>query len=66
MANKKYLLTAPGNVLIDDYTKNVNEFRGSGGEAVLVPSNWNTADLTEDIVVDKIRSELNVMYVWKD
>lgn len=66
MANKKYLLTAHGNVLIDDYSKNVSEFKGSGGKAVLVPSTWNTVDLTGDIVIDKIRRELNVMYVWKD
>jgi len=65
-ANKKYLLTAPGNILIDDYYHNTESFRSFGGKAILVPSSWNTVDLTEEMVFNVIRKELNVMYVWKD
>lgn len=37
----KHLLASPWAVLIDDNDKNVDEFRKSGGKAVLFPQPWN-------------------------
>jgi 5'(3')-deoxyribonucleotidase len=44
---RKYLMAGNG-ILVDDYHKNVESFREAGGEAILVPSNWNTVGLTFD------------------
>lgn len=54
LCNKKYLLANPDVLLIDDYIKNVDTFRVAGGRAVLVPSNWNTLDLTLEKVLSPI------------
>lgn len=50
IGGRKYLMAKPGNLLIDDYDKNVNAFREAGGHAIKVPSNWNTNPLTFEIV----------------
>jgi 5'(3')-deoxyribonucleotidase len=55
---KKYLLAKPGNVLIDDYHVNIDKFRKHGGEAILIPSNWNTLDLSFDKVWEAISNQL--------
>jgi 5'(3')-deoxyribonucleotidase len=47
---KKYLLAKPGNVLIDDYKVNTDKFFAHGGLSILIPSNWNTEDLSFDKV----------------
>lgn len=44
----KYCLASSSTILIDDYYKNINEFRGSGGTAVLFPQIWNTNHHIED------------------
>lgn len=44
---RKYLMAGNG-ILIDDYYKNVESFKRAGGEAILIPSNWNTVGLTFD------------------
>jgi len=64
MCNKKYLLTAPGNILIDDSSKNVESFKSAGGRAILVPSNWNTVNLSYADVFYKIMAEYNLSYSW--
>lgn len=38
----KFLLASRYKVLIDDNDKNINDFRNSGGTALLVPRPWNT------------------------
>lgn len=38
----KYLMAKPNALLIDDLPKNVDKFILAGGQAVCVPSNWNT------------------------
>jgi 5'(3')-deoxyribonucleotidase len=49
IGSRKYLMAGNG-ILIDDYSKNIEAFREAGGEAILVPSTWNTAGLTfEDV-----------------
>lgn len=53
--SRKYLLAGNG-LLIDDYYKNVNSFIDAGGEAVLVPSNWNTVDISYNKVLSTIMS----------
>jgi 5'(3')-deoxyribonucleotidase len=45
MGARKYLLAGNGT-LIDDYHVNVEKFRAIGGKAILIPSNWNTNELT--------------------
>jgi 5'(3')-deoxyribonucleotidase len=51
---KKHLLAGNG-LLIDDYHKFADEFTAAGGEAILVPSEWNNADVSFKMVVDKIQ-----------
>jgi len=45
IARRKYLLANPHSLLVDDAKHNVDGFRGKGGDAVLVPSDWNMEDL---------------------
>ena len=56
MGSRKYLLAGNG-LLIDDYSKNVYAFKAAGGDAILIPSNWNTLDLTfeeiQNIIINK-------------
>ena len=51
---KKHLLAGNG-LLIDDYHKFADAFTAAGGEAILVPSEWNTKDVSFKMVVDKIQ-----------
>lgn len=37
----KYILAAPGRVLIDDSTENINKFGAAGGKGILVGQKWN-------------------------
>jgi 5'(3')-deoxyribonucleotidase len=50
---RKYLMAGNG-ILIDDYAKNVQSFKDAGGEAILIPSNWNTNGLTFEVIRDTI------------
>jgi len=53
LGSRKYLFAGNG-ILIDDYYNNVNKFRAAGGEAVLIPANWNTNGLTYKRVINTI------------
>lgn len=53
MGSRKYLMAGNG-ILIDDYSENVNKFRLAGGEAILIPSNWNTNGLTFERIKNTI------------
>lgn len=53
MGARKYLLAGNG-ILIDDYSENVNKFKQAGGDAILIPSNWNTNGLTFERVKNTI------------
>lgn len=53
MGARKYLMAGNGT-LIDDYFKNVDSFRSAGGEAILVPSTWNTNGLTFERIKNTI------------
>lgn len=51
---KKHLLAGNG-ILIDDYHKYADEFTAAGGEAILVPSEWNNSNVNFKMVVNKIK-----------
>jgi 5'(3')-deoxyribonucleotidase len=53
IGSRKYLMAGNG-ILIDDYYKNIISFRDNGGEAILVPSTWNTPNLSWKQVWDAI------------
>ena len=57
LGSKKYLMAGNG-ILIDDYSRNTEKFVAHGGKAILVPSNWNTSDLTFDKVKQTILNNL--------
>lgn len=44
----KHFCAHERSVLVDDYDKNVNNFREHGGKAVLVPRPWNSMHATKD------------------
>ena len=50
IGQRKYLMAGNG-LLIDDYYANVENFRRFGGEAILVPSNWNTYPISYSDVI---------------
>jgi 5'(3')-deoxyribonucleotidase len=37
----KHWNAAPGNILLDDKSDNVYDFRKAGGDAIMVPRSWN-------------------------
>lgn len=45
---------AGNGILIDDYHKNVEAFKDAGGEAILIPSNWNAVGVTFDMIKNTI------------
>jgi 5'(3')-deoxyribonucleotidase len=53
-AHKKYLFARSDTLLIDDAKHNCDPFIENGGNAVLIPSDWNTLDLNYEIVWSKI------------
>lgn len=54
---KKYLMAGNG-ILIDDYPGNIEEFRLYGGKAILLPSNWNTSNLSFELIKNTIIQNL--------
>jgi hypothetical protein len=54
----KHLMAKPDVLLIDDLQKNVDKFIDAGGQAVCVPSNWNTLDLNFSHIWSKIEPKL--------
>lgn len=58
LGSRKYLMANPQSVLIDDYTKNTTKFINHGGHAILIPSSWNTPNLSYEIVWDVIQNGL--------
>lgn len=62
LGKRKELLARPNTVLIDDSPKNCEKFRSHGGEAIQVPSNWNTPDLSFDDVRNAIEKWRCPMY----
>jgi 5'(3')-deoxyribonucleotidase len=53
IGSRKYLMAGNG-LLIDDFQSNVEKFKIAGGEAILIPSNWNTTGLTWEKVKNTI------------
>lgn len=54
----KKLLAKPNTILIDDNTKNVDEFRQAGGQTILVPRPWNSLHLFADKSVEIVKQQL--------
>lgn len=54
---KKYLMAGNG-VLIDDWNVNCEKFIKAGGEAVNIPSNWNTNGVTFELIKNQIEKQL--------
>ena len=54
----KWLMAKPGALLIDDLPSNCKAFSDAGGQAALVPSNWNTPNLTFEEIWSKIAPNL--------
>lgn len=61
VGSRKYLMAGNG-ILIDDWEVNVEKFRSAGGEAVLVPSNWNTVGLT----IDYMKKSIGLWFNYDD
>lgn len=45
LTQHKYLMAAPGRVLIDDWDQNVEKWEKAGGRSILVPRVWNQAHM---------------------
>ena len=59
VGKKKYVMSRPGNLLVDDYAKNVRDFMTIPkvpGEAIVVPGDWNT--LPEELTFEKVWKEI--------
>jgi len=54
----KALLARPEHLLVDDYDKNVDEWRVAGGEAIMVPRPWNRLHAQAGDVLAHVDSEL--------
>jgi len=55
----KHLMARTGALLVDDLDKNCEAFTQAGGAAVLIPSNWNKADIRfEEDIWSKISPHL--------
>jgi len=48
--SRKYLMSKPGRILVDDGEHNTTQWEREGGQAILVPQPWNRAKPTEDMV----------------
>jgi 5'(3')-deoxyribonucleotidase len=46
LTGRKEVMADKDRILIDDHDKNVDSFRSTGGEAILVPRPWNSAHAT--------------------
>lgn len=62
MCNKKYLLANSNTILIDDYDKNAKAFIEAGGHAIVVPSTWNTPNLSSEVVLESIVCSSTILY----
>ena len=49
---------ANGNILIDDYDRNINEWREAGGIGILVPRAWNSA--YSKVTLDEISDDMAI------
>jgi 5'(3')-deoxyribonucleotidase len=61
LGSRKELLAGNG-ILIDDFAANTNKFEAAGGKAILIPSTWNTPDLTFDQIMNVILKNISKIY----
>lgn len=50
IGRKKWLMARPDTLLIDDNTLNCNNFSEYGGNVIQVPSNWNTDNISWELI----------------
>lgn len=49
LTRRKELFAQPNTVLIDDRDRNITNFKAAGGEGVLVPRQWNSLHMYQDL-----------------
>lgn len=57
----KRFCSAPLRCLLDDKDENVREFRHAGGQAILVPRQWNSMYCLQNYVVECVKEELELL-----
>lgn len=57
ITKQKHFCAHVDSLLIDDFDKNINEFRDSGGSAILVPRLWNSKHSLADTAFQNFRHE---------
>ena len=58
---QKHFCAHSGSLLIDDYDKNINDFRQAGGNAILVPRQWNSMYKEEENLLTYMKIHLGLM-----
>ncbi len=54
---QKFLLAAPGRILIDDRDRECDRFRDAGGESIVFPQPWNS---------NHTRCQDRLVFVWEE
>ena len=54
----KHLCAVPGQILVDDADHNVKAFQEAGGQAILVPREWNANHLVWGTAAEYVRGQL--------
>ena len=64
---RKYLLSFPGTVLIDDNEKNIEEFemKGEGGKGILFPRPWNRLHAEAGSPIKYVAKRLTKLHPWE-
>ena len=57
---QKHFCAHPGSILLDDADKNVEQFRASGGNAILIPRQWNKQYYWEQCLFEALSRKLEV------
>jgi hypothetical protein len=61
MGPAKHLCANSKHVLIDDYDRNINNFKAAGGHTILFPQFWNVA---HDFQGDKLKHVKDRIEEW--
>lgn len=64
IGSKKYLMAGNG-ILIDDFEKNINDFRIAGGDAICIPANWNMSFIDYETLKSLTFPTLEKIISWR-